>query len=97
MTDKLFIKDSYGNATMDVNVFHKRLHEAKQFVKWYNEHSEVRAKLGCNEAELIAQAKKMGITINDEFKHYINHVLVEKAKIMFKDYISEKSSRTANV
>ena len=93
MADKLLIKDSYGNATMDVNVFHKQLHEVKQFVKWYNEHSEVQAELSRNRAELIAQAERMGITINDDLKHYINYILREKSKIMFKDYLSEKAHK----
>lgn len=90
MADKLFIKDSYGNVTMDVNVFLKQLNESKQFVKWYNEHSEVQEEICRNKAELITLAEKMGITINDDFKYYINHILIEKAKIMFNDYLSEK-------
>lgn len=93
MADKLLIKNSYGNVTMDVNVFHKQLHKVKQFVKWYNEHSEVQAELSRIEAELIAQAEKMDITINDDFKHYINYILIEKAKIMFNDYLSEKAHK----
>ena len=75
------------------NVFFERLHEKEKFVKWYNEHSEVQAELNRNRAELIAQAERMGITINDYLKHYINYILREKSKIMFKDYLSEKAHK----
>lgn len=70
------------------NVFLKRLHEKEKFVKWYNEHPEVQAELSCYEAEIIAQAEKIGITMNDDFRHYLNNVLIKKAINMFKNYLA---------
>lgn len=70
------------------NVFFKRLHEKEKFVKWYNEHPEVQAELSCYEAEIIAQAEKIGITMNDDFRYYLNNVLIKKAINMFKNYLA---------
>lgn len=72
------------------NVFLKRLHETEKFVKWYNEHPEVQTELSRNEAELIAEAEKMGITMNDDFRYYLNNVLIKKAINMFKNYLFEQ-------
>lgn len=70
------------------DVFLKRLHKKEKFVKWYNEHSEAQAELSCYEAEIIAQAEKNGISMNDDFRYYLNNVLIKEAINMFKNHLA---------
>ena len=87
LLDQIYLK---GNPCVifHENVFLERLHEKEKFVKWCNEHSEVQAELNRYEAEIIAQAEENGITMNDDFRYYLNNVLIKKAINMFKDYLA---------